>query len=109
MPGHGTFGRFRPLARARPPSGGKISASAALSASARRTPPSARLDSARTRTHSPRMTAGWCARQRLRSVTVGAHPALRGSAQIDHEPVAARRGGQDVRDMLARVIGAIEP
>ena len=34
MSGHGTFGRFRPLARARPPYGGKISASAALSASA---------------------------------------------------------------------------
>jgi len=37
MSEHGTFGRFRPLARAWPPSGGKISASAALSASACRT------------------------------------------------------------------------
>jgi hypothetical protein len=78
--------------------------------------------------------AGWRARQRLRSVAIEARPALRGGAQIDHEacrqevtvcaggtpvragrgaalPVqsmAARRGGQDVRDMLARVIGAIE-
>jgi hypothetical protein len=57
MSEHATFGRFRPLARARPPSGGKISASAALSASACRTPRSARPGSARTRTHRPRNKA----------------------------------------------------
>jgi hypothetical protein len=57
MSEHGTFGRFRPLARAWPPSGGKISASAALSASACRTRRSARPGSARTRTHRPRITA----------------------------------------------------
>jgi len=48
---------FHPLARARSPSEGKISASAALSASARRTPRCARLDSARTRTRRPRIAA----------------------------------------------------
>ena len=61
MSEHGTFGRFQPLARAWPPSGGKISASAALSASACRTRRSARPGSARTRTHRPRITAGVCA------------------------------------------------
>ena len=64
MSGHGTFGRFRPLARARPPSGGKISASAALSASARRTPHSARPGSARTRTYRPRITSPLLRRDR---------------------------------------------
>lgn len=67
MSEHGTFGRFRPLARARPPSGGKISASAALSASACRTPRSARPGSARARTHRPRITAA------RRAVITGLH------------------------------------
>jgi hypothetical protein len=33
----------------------------------------------------PHRSAGWCARQRLRSVAIEARPTLRGSAQIDHE------------------------
>lgn len=52
---------------------------------ARRSPRSAPTRVAPSRASRPRRTAGWCARQRLRSVTVEAHPALRCSAQIDHE------------------------
>jgi hypothetical protein len=89
MSEHGTFGRFRPLARAWPPSGGKISASAALSASACRTRRSARPGSARTRTHCPRITAGTRARARRRSITfrycwTAARTRSRCLAQVRH-------------------------
>src|SRR6266581_7871251 len=61
MSGYGTFGLFRSLARARPPSAGKISASAALSASARRTPRSVAADDVRPEDGLPIRTADICA------------------------------------------------
>ena len=92
MSEHGTFGRFRPLARARPPSGGKISASAALSASACRTPRSARPGSARTRTHRPRITADLAQRPQPTAVTLRDHPSWRKASLARIWMVTATKG-----------------
>ena len=88
MSEHGTFGRFRSLARARPPSAGKISASAALSASARRTPRSVAADEVRPEDGLPIRTAT------LRAAAIGAPITL-----------CYRRAGPDTRAIPSPIEG----